>query len=109
MPPVPGTQISPYAAGAQAAHADAPAMVSEFRAANQGCAPPWAASCDPIIPLKAAARIAGLHPQTLKNEAMRKDDDGKPRLVLIRVSERRIGVRQSEWNRYLSARVWAAA
>lgn len=58
---------------------------------------------DPVIPVKDAAAAAGVHVQTLKNEAMR----GK--LKLIKVSERRIGVRESEWNRYLDARIWAPA
>ena len=56
---------------------------------------------DPIISLKDAAVIADCHPQTLKNEAKR------GRLTLIRISERRIGVRESEFNRFLSARTWA--
>ena len=56
---------------------------------------------DPIISLKDAAVIADCHPQTLKNEAKR------GHLTLIRISERRIGVRESEFNRFLSARTWA--
>jgi hypothetical protein len=55
---------------------------------------------DPILPLKDAAVIAGCHPDTLKNEARR----GK--LSLLRISQRRIGVRESEFNRYLNSRIW---
>ena len=58
---------------------------------------------DPIISLKDAAALAGCHAETLKNEAKR----GK--LTLLRISERRIGVRESEFNRYLDSRHWAAA
>jgi hypothetical protein len=58
---------------------------------------------DPIILLKEAARISGVTAQTLKNEA------GRGKLTLIRISERRIGVRQSEWERYLDSRIWSAA
>jgi hypothetical protein len=56
---------------------------------------------DPIVPLKDAAVIAGCHADTLKNEARR----GK--LTLLRISQRRIGVRESEFNRYLDSRAWA--
>ena len=58
---------------------------------------------DPIISLKDAAVIAGCHAQTLKNEAKR------GRLTLIRISERRIGVREFEFNRFLNARIRASA
>lgn len=57
---------------------------------------------DPVVPLKDAAVVAGVHAQTLKNECRR------GRIVLIRVSERRIGIRKSELNRYLDSRIWAA-
>jgi predicted site-specific integrase-resolvase len=51
---------------------------------------------DPVVPLRDAAAIVGCHPDTLKNQAKR----GK--LQLLRISQRRLGIRQSEFNRYLS-------
>jgi predicted site-specific integrase-resolvase len=52
---------------------------------------------DPMILIQQAADIAGVHRETLKNEARR------GRLKLFRISQRKIGVRQSELERYLSA------
>jgi hypothetical protein len=56
---------------------------------------------DPMILIQEAAFIAGVHRETLKNEARR------GRLKLFRISQRKIGVRQSELNRYLCATVYA--
>jgi Helix-turn-helix domain len=50
---------------------------------------------DPVIPLRDAAALLGVHPDTIKNQARRK------KLSLIRISERRLGIRQSEFERYL--------
>jgi hypothetical protein len=58
---------------------------------------------DPIILLREAAALASCHPDTLKNQAR------KGNLKLIKVSERRIGVRQSEFDRFLNSRIWATA
>jgi hypothetical protein len=55
---------------------------------------------DPIVSIKDAAVLANCHPQTLKNEARR------GRLTLVRISERRIGVRSSELKRFLAGRAW---
>ena len=52
---------------------------------------------DPVIPLRDAAALCGCHPDTLRNQARRK------KLTLIRISERRLGIRQSEFERYLGA------
>lgn len=52
---------------------------------------------DPMILIQQAADIAGVHRETLKNEARR------GQLKLFRISQRKIGVRQSELERYLSA------
>lgn len=52
---------------------------------------------DPIISLRDVAALLGIHPDTVKNRARA----GK--LKLIRVSERRLGVRQSEFQRYVNA------
>lgn len=54
-------------------------------------------SVDPIVPLRDAAALIGCHPDTLKNQAKR----GK--LTLMRISQRRLGIRQSEFDRYLNA------
>ena len=54
-------------------------------------------AADPVLALRDAAAIAGCHPDTLKNQAKR----GK--LTLLRISQRRLGIRQSEFDRYLSA------
>jgi Helix-turn-helix domain len=58
---------------------------------------------DPIIMVREAARVCGLHAETLKNEARR----GK--LKLLRVSQRKIGVRKSELDRYLESCAYAGA
>jgi hypothetical protein len=101
MPPVPGTQVSPYAGGVQAISTDAPPSQPAFRSWHQGRAPPqWG---DPIIPLRDAAALVGCHPDTLKNQAR------KGKLTLIKVSTRRIGVRQSEFDRFLNNCVWSSA
>jgi hypothetical protein len=55
---------------------------------------------DPMILIQEAAHIAGVHRETLKNEARRGN------LKLFRISQRKIGVRQSELNRYLSATIY---
>jgi hypothetical protein len=55
------------------------------------------AAADPVLPLRDAAALAGCHPDTLKNQAKR----GK--LTLLRISQRRLGIRQSEFERYLNA------
>lgn len=52
---------------------------------------------DPVLTIQHAAAIAGCCADTLKNQAKR------GRLQLLRVSARRIGVRQSELHRYLQA------
>jgi hypothetical protein len=88
MPPVPAQQRSPHGGG-ELDH-------TKIRIVGR-------LGIDPVILIREAAAIAGCHPDTLKNAARR----GK--LTLIKISERRIGVRQSEFNRYLDSRVWAAA
>jgi hypothetical protein len=45
---------------------------------------------DAIIPLQEAAQLRGVHVETLKREAKR------GRLTLIRVSERRLGIRRRD-------------
>ena len=57
---------------------------------------------DPIIMIREAAQIAHVHRETLKNEARR----GK--IKLLRVSQRKIGVRQSELNRYLDSTLYSS-
>ena len=52
---------------------------------------------DPVVSLRAAAAIIGCCPDTLKNQAR------KQKLTILRVSARRLGIRQSELHRYLSA------
>lgn len=57
---------------------------------------------DPIVPLRIAAAHVGVHPDTLKNAAKR----GK--LKMLRISQRKLGIRESELNRYLNAAAFAA-
>jgi hypothetical protein len=64
---------------------------------------------DPIVPLSMCAEAIGVSPQTLKNIARRGNEieiDGEryPELVIIRVSERRCGIRRSVFDRYLESR-----
>lgn len=80
MPPVPAEQNSPYGLGGIV---DEPARISRF-------------GFDPVVSLREAAAIIGCHPDTLKNQARR----GK--LTILRISERRLGIRGSELNRYLA-------
>jgi hypothetical protein len=55
---------------------------------------------DPIRPLPLCAAEAGVSTQTLKFIAKRSPD----LLQIIRVSERRCGVRESVWRRFLESR-----
>jgi hypothetical protein len=52
---------------------------------------------DPVIPLRKLAGVAGCSIDTLK----RRGRDGS--LRIIRISPRLLGVRASEWQRYLAA------
>jgi Helix-turn-helix domain len=81
------------------------AALSRFEVDGRGqsMAPHFRFGVDPIIPLSDAALLLGCHRDTLKNEARR------GRLQILKVSERRLGIRQSEFNRYVNSRVWAAA
>ena len=58
---------------------------------------------DPIVPLPLCAQALGASTQTLKNLAKRGD------LEIIRVSERRCGIRRSVLDRFLESRKSAVA
>jgi excisionase family DNA binding protein len=51
---------------------------------------------DPILSVQQAASIVGCHADTLKAIAR------KGKLTILRLSARRLGIRQSELNRYLA-------
>jgi len=53
---------------------------------------------DPIVPLPICAQVFGVSTQTLKNMARRGD------LQIVRVSERRCGIRRSVLDRFLETR-----
>ncbi|MGA7328439.1 MAG: hypothetical protein WBX25_29105 [Rhodomicrobium sp.] len=105
MCPVPYDQYISYGGGQTTASSETRTSPRALRASslNPRVGPYTRFGVDPIVPLKDAAAIAGCHPDTLKNEARR----GK--LALLRISQRRIGVRESEFNRYLDSRAWVAA
>ena len=53
---------------------------------------------DPVLAIPEAAKIAGISPWTLKRVARNGD------LTIIRLSERRIGIRMSELYRWMDTR-----
>jgi hypothetical protein len=69
---------------------------------------------DPIVALPICAQALGVSMQTLKNIARRGKEieiDGKryPELQIIRVSERRCGIRRSVLDRFIESRKSAVA